>query len=154
MPPEGEAYAGRAFVVGLGHAPVPNKMASKITTAVFIAHAELWAENLRVQETEPHMCLGGKLVVAQQGSELIFWLGSRRWPSMHGSSAVPIQLAARTKHITSNWSCKQLTNFQDVLDGTMMLNLGRMLRLLAWLNGPGWTCLYSFHTRGPFLTQC
>ena len=37
---------------------------SKITIAVFIAHAELWAENLRVQETEPHMYLGGKLVVA------------------------------------------------------------------------------------------
>ena len=64
MPLEGEAYAGRAFVVGLGYAPVPSKMASKITIAVFIAHAELWAENLRVQETEPHMYLGGKLVVA------------------------------------------------------------------------------------------
>ena len=56
--------AWRAFVVGLGYAPVPSKMASKITIAVFIEQAELWAENLRVQETEPHMCLGGKLVVA------------------------------------------------------------------------------------------
>ena len=55
MPLEGEAYAGRAFVVGLGYAPLPSKMASKITSAVFIEQAELWAENLRVQETEPHV---------------------------------------------------------------------------------------------------
>ena len=43
---------------------------------------------------------------SQQGSELwrspIFSLRSRRLPSMPGSSAVPIRLAARTKHNIGN----------------------------------------------------
>lgn len=56
--------AVRTFVVGPGYSVlVPRKMVSKITSGVFLERAELWAENLRVQETEPHTCLDGKLVV-------------------------------------------------------------------------------------------
>ena len=58
--------AGTAFVFGLAYAPVPSKISSKITIAVFIEQAELWVENVRVQETEPHMCLDGKLAPARK----------------------------------------------------------------------------------------
>ena len=53
MPLEGEAYAGRAFVVGLSYAPVPSKMASKITIAVFIAHVNFGRKTYECKKLNP-----------------------------------------------------------------------------------------------------
>ena len=53
------------FVVGLGYAPVPSKISSKITIAVFIEQAELFVENVRVSPICVWMANW-----PQQGSEL------------------------------------------------------------------------------------
>ena len=55
---------GKAFVVGPGYAPIPAKLVAKITSGVFVELADLLAENLRAQESEPHTYLDGKLVVS------------------------------------------------------------------------------------------
>ena len=54
---------GKASVVGPGYAPIPAKLVAKITSGVFVELADLLAENLRAQESEPHSYLEGKLVV-------------------------------------------------------------------------------------------
>ena len=55
---------GKAFVVGPGYVPIPAKLVAKITSGVFVELADLLAENLRAQESEPHTYLDGKLVVS------------------------------------------------------------------------------------------
>ena len=55
---------GKAFVVGPGYAPIPAKLVTKITSGVFVELADLLAENLRAQESKPHIYLDGKLVVS------------------------------------------------------------------------------------------
>ena len=54
----------KAFVVGHGYAPIPGKLVAKITSGAFVKLADLLAENIRVQEAEPHTYLDGKLLVA------------------------------------------------------------------------------------------
>ena len=55
---------GKAFVVGPGYAPIPGKLVAKITSGAFVELADLLAENIRVQEADPHTYLDGKLLVA------------------------------------------------------------------------------------------
>ncbi|CAH3163205.1 unnamed protein product, partial [Porites lobata] len=55
---------GKAFVVGPGYAPIPWKLVAKITSGAFNELADLLAENIRAQESEPHTYLDGKLLVA------------------------------------------------------------------------------------------
>ena len=54
----------KAFVVGHGYAPIPGKLVAKITSGAFVKLVDLLAENIRVQEAEPHTYLDGKLLVA------------------------------------------------------------------------------------------
>ena len=54
----------KTFVVGPGYTPIPGKLVAKITSGAFVELADLLAENIRVQEAEPHTYLDGKLVVA------------------------------------------------------------------------------------------
>ena len=53
----------RMFVVGPGYSLIPEKLVMKIRTGQFIDLADLLAENLKVQETEPQTYLDGKLLV-------------------------------------------------------------------------------------------
>ena len=52
----------RPFVVGPGYSPFPEKLVTKIRTYRFVDLADLLAENLKAQETEPQTYLDGKLV--------------------------------------------------------------------------------------------
>ena len=54
----------KAFVVGPGYAPVPNKVVTKVTSGMFIELADLLAENTKSQEIEPQAFLEGKLLVS------------------------------------------------------------------------------------------
>ena len=51
----------KAFVVGPGYIPVPNKLVTKITSGMFIELADLLAENIKLQEIECQAFLEGKL---------------------------------------------------------------------------------------------
>ena len=53
----------RLLVVGPGYSLIPEKLVSKIRTGQFIHLADLLAENLKAQETEPQTYLDGKLLV-------------------------------------------------------------------------------------------
>ena len=71
---------GKAFVVGPGYAPIPAKLVAKITSGVFVELADLLAENLRAQESEPHTYLDGKFgffsgAKASGGNDRYFNLG-------------------------------------------------------------------------------
>ena len=52
----------RPFVVGPGYSPIPS--VTKIWTGQFVDLADLLAENLNTQESEPHTYLDGKLLVS------------------------------------------------------------------------------------------
>ena len=58
--------ADKAFVVGPGHAPIPAKLVSKITSGQFVDLADLLSANLRTAEQEPQTFLDGKLVVSKK----------------------------------------------------------------------------------------
>ena len=53
----------RPLVVGPGYSPIPEKLVTKIRTGQFIDLADLLAENLKAQETEPQTYLDGKILV-------------------------------------------------------------------------------------------
>ena len=55
---------GKAFVVGPGYSPIPEKLVAKIRTGLFVELADLLAENLKTEEVEPQTFLDGKLVVS------------------------------------------------------------------------------------------
>ena len=59
----------RAFIIGLGHAPIPAKLVAKIREGYFVELADLLAINLRAVEQEPQTFLEGKLLVSK----------SKRW---------------------------------------------------------------------------
>ena len=88
---------GKAFVVGPGYAPIPWKLVAKITSGAFNELADLLAENIRAQESEPHTYLDGKLLVAPAKKRVveIFSHGFRPLPFTSGSSAVLTLLAGR-----------------------------------------------------------
>ena len=54
----------RLFVVGPGYSPIPEKLVTKIRSGQFVDLADLLAENLKAQETEPQMYLDGKLLAS------------------------------------------------------------------------------------------
>lgn len=62
MPPTSE----KAFVVSPGHAPIPAKLVSKITSGQFVDLADLSLANLPVVDQEPHTFLDGKLLVSRK----------------------------------------------------------------------------------------
>ena len=70
----------RPFVVGPGHSPIPEKLVTKIRTGKFVDLADLLAENLKAQESEPHTYLDGKLLVSsskkrvQEITDIITWV--------------------------------------------------------------------------------
>ena len=70
----------RPFVVGPGYSPIPEKLVTKIRTGQFIYLADLLAENLKVQETEPQTYLDGKLLVTsskkriQEITDIVTWV--------------------------------------------------------------------------------
>ena len=70
----------RPFVVGPGYSPIPEKLVTKIRTGQFIDLADLLAENLKAQETEPHTYLDGKLLVSsskkrvQEITDIMTWV--------------------------------------------------------------------------------
>ena len=59
----------KAFKVGPGYAPVPYKLAGKITEGLFVDLADLLPDNTWAQEIEHQAFLEGKLVVS----------GSKKW---------------------------------------------------------------------------
>ena len=61
----------KAFVVGPGYAPVPNKLVTKITSGIFIKLANLLAENIKSQEIEPQAFLEGKLSVSGSKKQVV-----------------------------------------------------------------------------------
>lgn len=61
----------KAFVVGPGYAPVPNKLVTKITTGMFIELADLLAENIKAQEIEPQAFLEGRLLVSSSKKRVV-----------------------------------------------------------------------------------
>ena len=54
----------RPFVVGPGYSPIPEKLVTKIRSGQFVDLADLLAENLKAQETEPQTYFDGKLLVS------------------------------------------------------------------------------------------
>ena len=56
----------KAFVVGPGHAPIPAKLVTKITSGQFVDLADLLSANLRSVEHEPQTFLDGKLLVSKK----------------------------------------------------------------------------------------
>ena len=54
----------KAFIVGPGDAPIPDKLAKKIIGGQFIELADLLMVNLRAVEQEPQTFLEGKLLVS------------------------------------------------------------------------------------------
>ena len=62
MPPSFE----KAYVVGPGHAPIPAKLVSKITSGQFVDLADVLLANLRAVDQEPHTFLDGKLLVSRK----------------------------------------------------------------------------------------
>ena len=70
----------RPFVVGPGYSPIPEKLVTKIRTGQFVELADLLAENLKAQESEPHTYLDGKLLVSsskkrvQEITDIITWV--------------------------------------------------------------------------------
>ena len=81
-------------MVGLGYSPIPEKLVTKIRTGQFIDLADLSAENLKAQETEPQTYLDGKLLVTsskkriQEITDIITWVEASL--STRGFSAVLI----------------------------------------------------------------
>lgn len=61
----------KAFVVGPGYAPVPNKLVTKITAGMFIELADLLAENIKAQEIEPQAFLEGRLLVSSSKKRVV-----------------------------------------------------------------------------------
>ena len=49
----------KAFIVGLGHAPIPSKQVSKMVGGQFVESADLLSANLRAVEQEPQTILHG-----------------------------------------------------------------------------------------------
>ena len=49
----------KAFIVGLGHAPIPSKQVSKMVGGQFVELADLLSANLRAVEQEPQTILHG-----------------------------------------------------------------------------------------------
>ena len=70
----------RPFVVGSGYSPIPAKLVTKIRIGQFIALADLLAENLKAQETEPQTYLDGELLVTssknriQEITDIVTWI--------------------------------------------------------------------------------
>ena len=60
------ASGDKAFVVGLGHAPIPAKLVKKITSGEFVELADLLSTNLRAVDLEPQSFLDGKLLVSRK----------------------------------------------------------------------------------------
>ena len=60
------ASCDKAFVVGLGHAPIPAKLVKKITNGEFVELADLLSTNLRAVDLEPQAFLDGKLLVSKK----------------------------------------------------------------------------------------
>lgn len=56
----------KAFVIGPGHAPIPAKVVTKITTRQFVELADLLSANLQAVEKEPQTFLDGKLLVSKK----------------------------------------------------------------------------------------
>ena len=65
---------------GPGYSPIPEKLATKIRMGQFIDLANLLAENLKAQETEPQTYLDGKLLVSsskkriQEITDIVTWV--------------------------------------------------------------------------------
>ena len=81
-------------MVGLGYSLIPEKLVTKIRMGQFIDLADLLAENLKVQETEPQTYLYGKLLVTSS-KKCIHEItniehGLKHSLSTHGFSAVLI----------------------------------------------------------------
>ena len=63
-----------------GYSPIPEKLVTKIRTGQFVDLADLLAENLKAQESEPHTYLDGKLLVSsskkrvQEITDIITWV--------------------------------------------------------------------------------
>ena len=55
-----------AFIVGPGHAPVPEKLVTKITSGQFIELADLLSPNLRAAKMVPQSYLNGNLLVTKK----------------------------------------------------------------------------------------
>ena len=70
----------RPFVVDPGYSLIPEKLVTKIRTGEFIDLADLLAENLKGQETEPQTYLDGKLLVTsskkriQEITDIVTWV--------------------------------------------------------------------------------
>lgn len=104
----------KAFVIGPGYAPVPHKLATKITAGMFIELADLLAENIKAQEIEPHAFLDGKLLVSSSKkrvveiTDILSWVEAftiyclilcqsypARWPDLNQYKLLIIQMAKR-----------------------------------------------------------
>ena len=57
-------FLEKVFLVGPGHAPIPAKLVSKISSGQFVDLADLLSANLRAVDQEPHSILYFKLLVS------------------------------------------------------------------------------------------
>ena len=70
----------RPFVVGPGYSPIQEKLVTMIRTGQFIDLADLLAENLKAQDTEPQTYLDGKLLATsskkriQEITAIVTWV--------------------------------------------------------------------------------
>ena len=89
-------------MVGPGYSPIPEKLVTRIRTGQFINLADLLAENLKGQETEPQTYLDGKLLVTsskkriQEITDMVTWVEALNSLSTRGFSAVLILPGGRT----------------------------------------------------------
>ena len=65
------AVVGKDFVIGPGYSPIPHKLATKITTGLFVELADLLPDNLKANKSETQTFLEGKLVVAPARKRIV-----------------------------------------------------------------------------------
>ena len=107
-------FSGKAFVIGPGYAPVPYKVVSKVISGQFTELADLLAENIKAQDTEPQAFLEGKLLVSTSKkrvveiTDILSWVEAftiyslilcnaypSRWPDLNQYKLLIIQTARR-----------------------------------------------------------
>ena len=146
----------RSFVVGPGYSPIPEKLVSKIRTDQFIYLADLLAENLKAQETEPQTFLDLKLLVTsskkrvQEITDIVTWVEAFTAYSWILCSAHP----SRWQDMTQYKLLILKTSRQ--FPGKAWLHYDITLRKDAAASGlVDWSRmkldLYNFHTRATLL---
>ena len=130
----------KAFVVGPGHAPIPAKLVSKITSSQFVDLADLLSANLQTADQEAQTFLDGKLVVSKK-RRAVEIQDILTWPEAFTifqmvMCATHTHRSGQTSPNINCLSSKLLANNLVELGWKMISPFGRMQQQLVHLTGP------------------